>query len=138
FWVNMWKTIGKGEMWREEVKNKAKDGSYYWVDTFIMPFLDKEGNVREYLSIRNDITERKKNEEKIEQLNISLADFQKAINGACIVSMADKKGAITFVNENFVTISGYSKEELLGQDHRILNSGYHPKSFWVDMWKTIN
>jgi len=137
FWVDMWKTISNGEIWRKEVKNKAKDGSYYWVDTFVMPFLDSEGKVREYLSIRNDITERKRNEEKIVSLNISLADFQQAINSSSIVSMADKRGIITFVNDNFVKISGYPKEELVGQNHRIINSGYHSSLFWTDMWKAI-
>ncbi len=137
FWVTMWKTIASGKTWRAEVKNKAKDGSYYWVDTFIMPFLDEEGKIKEFLSIRNDITKRKAQEEEIILLNHSLADFQNAITSSSIVSRADKKGVITYVNENFVQISGYSTNELIGQNHRIINSGYHTKDFWVNMWKTI-
>jgi PAS domain S-box-containing protein len=137
FWVDMWKTISSGKTWRAEVKNRAKDGSYYWVDTFVMPFLDEQGKVREYLSIRNDITQRKVQEESIIRLNQSLLDFENAIQGSSIVSRADKAGTITYVNQNFVDISGYSVEELVGQNHRIINSSYHPKSFWVDMWKTI-
>lgn len=65
FWVDMWKTISAGHIWREEVKNRAKDGSYYWVDTFIMPFVDEKGNVLEFLSIRNDISKRKRAEEEL-------------------------------------------------------------------------
>lgn len=137
FWVDMWKTISSGKTWRAEVKNKAKDGSYYWVDTFVMPFLDEEGNVREFLSIRNDITQRKTQEERIIHLNHSLADFQQAIQGSSIVSMADRKGIISYVNDNFVAISGYAREELIGQNHRIINSGHHAKEFWIEMWREI-
>lgn len=69
--------------------------------------------------------------------NINEDTFKKAVLGASIVSMTNAQGTITFVNENFVKISGYSSKELIGQNHRIINSGYHPKSFWVKMWKTI-
>lgn len=137
FWVDMWRTIASGQIWRKEVRNRAKDGSYYWVDTFVMPFLDEKGEVREFLSIRNDITERKKAEERVIQLNFSLADFKNAIHKSSIVSIANKAGEITYVNDNFIAISGYSEGELLGQNHRIINSGYHGRAFWVNMWKTI-
>ena len=54
-----------------------------------------------------------------------------------LVSMADHAGKITYVNQAFCDISGYTREELLGQDHRIVNSGTHPPGFWVDVWRTI-
>jgi PAS domain S-box-containing protein len=66
FWISMWKTICSGKTWRGEVRNRAKDGTYYWVDTFIMPFKNKKGKVTEFLSIRNDITLRKLAEEELE------------------------------------------------------------------------
>ncbi|WP_203363619.1 GGDEF domain-containing phosphodiesterase [Bacillus sp. REN10] len=63
FFEDMWKTICKGEIWNGEVRNRAKDGSYYWVDTTIVPFRGKEGDLYQFIAIRNDITEKKRLEE---------------------------------------------------------------------------
>ncbi len=69
--------------------------------------------------------------------NLDLTRQQKALDISAIVVETDVKGKIIFVNENFVRISQYSREELIGQDHRIINSGTHSKDFFKQMWTTI-
>ena len=65
FYQEMWNVISQGKVWRGEIKNKAKDGTYYWVKTVIVPFFDNKGSISEYVSIRTDITYHKKIEEQL-------------------------------------------------------------------------
>ncbi|WP_248805885.1 putative bifunctional diguanylate cyclase/phosphodiesterase [Pseudomonas sp. MWU13-2100] len=63
--------------------------------------------------------------------------YRRVVDVAAIFSETDLDGRITYVNDPFCVISGYSRDELLGQNHRILNSGHHPAEFFIDMWRTI-
>ena len=133
----IWTTIGSGRVWKGEIKNKAKDGTYYWVDTTIVPYLGEDGKPVQYIAIRADITERKRVEDQTTHTFKELNDVKAAIDEHAIVAITDKQGRITYVNEKFCAISKYSREELLGQDHRIINSGFHPKEFIRNIWQTI-
>jgi PAS domain S-box-containing protein len=74
---------------------------------------------------------------RLEERTRDLADVNYALEKSAIVAVTDTHGTIKFVNEKFCEISKYSREELLGRDHRILNSGYHPKEFIRTLWTTI-
>ena len=71
-------------------------------------------------------------------ISTRLENLKQALDNFAIISTTDKNGTITYVNEMFCKVSKYSKEELIGQNHRILKSGFHPPEFYVDLWKTIS
>ncbi|MEA5452408.1 EAL domain-containing protein [Leptolyngbya sp. CCNP1308] len=137
FFQEMWKTISDGQVWQGEIQNQAKDGTFYWVDTTIVPFLDSADKPYQYVAIRHDITERKQAETALQQSLKDLADIKFSLDQSSIVAITDAQGTITYVNDKFCEISQYSEAELIGQNHHIINSGYHPKAFFQKMWKTI-
>ncbi|MDP3497241.1 MAG: PAS domain S-box protein [Candidatus Nitrotoga sp.] len=96
------------------------------------------------IAVTRDLTARKKSEntllrakEYAEQMSAELASYIHAIDQHAIVSVADTSGRITHVNDKFCEISGYSRDEILGHDHRIVNSGTHPSAFFTEMWASI-
>jgi PAS domain S-box-containing protein len=144
FFQQMYHTIANGGVWHGEIQNRAKNGSIYWVDTTIVPFIGEDGKPRQYVAIRADITERKRAEDVVkESLATSeaalkeLADQKFALDQHAIVAVTDVQGTITYVNDKFCVISQYSEDELIGQNHRILNSSHHPKEFFQQMYHTI-
>ena len=137
FIQDIWKTIGHGRVWKGEIKNRAKDGSYYWVDTTIVPFLNEQGKPRQYVAIRADITARKMAEEALKASTKEVLNLKAALDEHAIVAITDSRGKITFVNDKFCAISKYSRAELIGQDHRLINSGFHDSAFIRGLWTTI-
>lgn len=115
FWVNMWKTIARGETWRDEVCNRAKDGSLYWVDSTNVPFFDADGNIEKYVSLRFDITSRKEAETASEAARRELEMLLDAATNFAVIA-TDKQGIITTFNTGAERMLGYAAEELVGKE----------------------
>jgi PAS domain S-box-containing protein len=106
FFSQLWSTILAGSVWKGEIKNKAKDGTYYWVYTTIIPFLDSKGNVQQFLSIRFDITEEKNAEEELKISNDRYDLVGKATNDA-IFDLDIVHNSIEWVGEGLGSIMGF-------------------------------
>lgn len=89
FFKEMWKTIASGQRWEGEIRNRAKNGSIYWVNTSIVPFLDDDGKPYQYVSIRYDITARKFAEEKLKVYAVRLEERNKELQDFASVAAHD-------------------------------------------------
>jgi len=145
YWRDMFLTVSKGEFWHDEVCNRAKDGHLYWVDTTIVPLYDGENTLTGYTSIRTDISSQKEIITRLDEAkkqadvaNKDLAAQKTAMDQHSLVSVTDIKGIITYANDRFCAVSGYSREELIGQNHRLLNSDNQPKNYWRDMFLAVS
>ncbi len=89
------------------------------------------------VEIKSGVRQQKPGASQTKKINAELLAIKAAIDESLIVAITDNKGKITYANPKFCEISGYSRGELLGQDHRIINSHYHSKEFFCDFWQTI-
>jgi two-component system sensor histidine kinase EvgS len=118
-----------------EVMGLREDGSTFPMELSIRPMrLDGESH---YIGVVRDITARKTAGEQIAKSMKELSDFKAALDQHAIVSTTDANGTITYINEKFCVLSKFTREELIGQNHRIINSGHHSEAFFSDLWQTI-
>lgn len=122
----------------EEWTYVRKDGSRFPVLLSVSALRDRQGKITGFLETAKDITQQKQAEEELRRTLKALSDFKYALDEAAIVASTDAKGRITYANDRFCEISQYSRQELIGNSHRTINSGYHPKSFFTEMWVTIS
>jgi PAS domain S-box-containing protein len=128
YWGKMYETVMKGEIWNDIVCNKAKDGSLYYVDTYIRARFDANGKLEGFSSIRQDITDLKTKE-------LDIRNRMNAINQSNAVIEFDLSGNIIYANQNFCNVMGYTLKELKGNHHRIFCTEEYSKSdeykeFW--------
>ncbi len=144
---NLQITLERGRF-EDEAWRMRKDGTRFWANVVFTLLKDSLGNVVGIGKVTRDITRRKKAEDENKRLNDELKDqlqksrseildYKHALDESSIVAITDQKGIINYVNNNFCLISKYSREELIGKDHRIINSKHHPKEFIHDLWTTI-
>jgi PAS domain S-box-containing protein len=119
FYQDVWHTLASGRVWKGEVCNRRKDGSRYWAETTIMPFLNSDGIPYQYVSIRTDISALKENELS---LRLQSRAMESSVNGILIADARAADMPLIYVNPAFERISGYSAEEVLGRNCRFLHT----------------
>jgi len=129
--------IAAGHGCRVELLHRASDGRELWLDLDVQPLLDARGALTGFMRIGSDVTQQRQAQKQLENALRATDALLRVVNTHAIVSVADRAGRIVEANDAFCRISGYSREELLQQTHRIVNSGVQPASFWVEMWHTI-
>ncbi|HXZ12719.1 MAG TPA: PAS domain S-box protein [Candidatus Sulfotelmatobacter sp.] len=117
-------------------RRRRADGKFRDIEAFAVPlFTDEKSSGG--LILYQDITERTQAEKKLRKSLKDLEDMKFALDQHCIVARTDPEGVITFANDKFCALSGFSREELIGQTHRIVNSKYHSREFIDNLWSTI-
>jgi PAS domain S-box-containing protein len=134
-YANVERTLKEGWRFIRERRYLRKDGSV--VEVEVAASAISYGDKRVICAAIRDITARKEAEKALRSSLRQLADLKAALDESAIVAITDHEGKITYVNDKFCEISKYYPEEVLGQDHRILNSGYHAKEFFGNLWRTI-
>ncbi|MBD3562288.1 PAS domain S-box protein, partial [Planktothrix sp. FACHB-1355] len=124
--------------WHGETAIQDSTGREIPVSQVILAHKSTEGKVEYFSTILRDITESKATELALRNSLKQLSDIKFALDRAAIVSITDERGIINYANDNFCQISKYSKAEIIGQNHRLIKSDYHPKEFFQNLWQTIS
>ncbi len=114
FWTKLWQTVTAGRPWRGEICNRAKDGSLYWVDSVIAPFLDAEGRVERFVAIRHDVTLRKLAEQQLRDTSTLLTNVLNAASGIAVIA-TDADLVIRVFNTGAERLLGCRASEIVGQ-----------------------
>ncbi len=123
---------------RMQYAQKTVTGAVVWLDADFQPEQDAAGNFEGFVAVVSDVTEQKTiNEQLVRALRENQA-LMAAIDQHSIVSIADPAGTIIYANEMFSRISGYSSQELIGQNHRVVKSEVQSDDYWRAMWQTIS
>ena len=117
---------------------RASDGEVRHLQSSERAVLGDDGRPVRVVGVIRDVTEARLQEESLRRSLRQITAFKTALNSCAIVAMTDVRGTITEVNDNFCAISGYRRDELIGQNHRLLNSGRHPPEFFENLWRTIS
>jgi PAS domain S-box-containing protein len=129
---------GEIDNYEFESRMKHKNGDWVWIrDRGKINEWDADGKPLAMFGIHEDINDRKKIEIALLKSIKELEDYKFALDQSAIIVITDENGIIKTVNDNFCRISKYSREELVGNTHKIINSKFHSKTFFKEMWNTI-
>jgi len=127
----LWKTISEGNEYRGEIQNRKRNGEMFWESVLISPIRDESGAIVNFISIKEDITERKKAALEIQKLSVAIEQ-----NPASVI-IADTHGVIEYVNKKFIKTTGYSERELIGKVVRILKPGHTSEETYIEIWNKL-
>ncbi|HEU4718459.1 MAG TPA: response regulator, partial [Bacteroidia bacterium] len=129
--VGMWKAVSIGRTWNGEILNKAKDGTFYWVDTTITPFRGLDGKIEKYVAIRFDITSMKNQKTEIEAVMSAIYRSNSAVE-------FDLDGNILKANDIFLEMMGYTENEILGKHHSMfVEKEFAGTKEYRDFWNAL-
>ncbi|MEI7842319.1 MAG: response regulator [Gallionellaceae bacterium] len=112
FFKEMWQTIGRGKVWHDEVRNRRKDGKFYWVDSTVVPFMDAKGKPVRYVSIRTDITQRKLLDQEMAEQRAFYERISETLGEGMYVQ--DAKGLCIYMNAEAEKLLGWPRTEFIG------------------------
>jgi PAS domain S-box-containing protein len=125
--------LNQSGCWRGEAIAQRRDGNSFHQEVSLT--LTKDGDL---ICVCRDISQNKQAEAERQRLVLELSNFKYALDQCAIVAITDTQGQITYANDKFSEISQYSRAELIGKTHRIINSGYHSQEFFQNLWSTIS
>ena len=130
--------IDRGQAASATLLNRTKEGRMYWINLDIQPLLDEQGQLEGFQAIETEVTDLVEAQRRADDALANLNAYQSALDKHSIISVADQFGRIEFVNDRYCEISGYSREELIGQSYKAVQSDMHDPSYFQTMRDTIN
>ena len=130
---------GNSQFFQAEYRAYTRSGAWVWIlNCGAVTGRDAKGAPLRMTGTEMNITDRKQGEIRQARNLKELSDLKTALDQHAIVVTTDAHGAITHANDKFCEISKYTREELIGKDHSIINSGYHTNAFFEDLWQTVS
>lgn len=131
FYKDLWDTILARKVWHGDMVNRKKDGTLYNEEMTITPVYFEPEQTLYFIAVKQDVTQKRLDEE---QMRLASKVFENTLEG---VLVTDPKGNIVYTNQAFQDITGYTTEEVMGKNPKVLSSGKHDKKFYQEMWRAL-
>jgi PAS domain S-box-containing protein len=128
----MWRALLRGMPWSGEFINRRKDGTEIIEAAFISPLRQADGRVTHFVAVKQNITERRAMDAELRKLSMAVEQSPESI------AITNLEARLEYVNEAFLSSTGYSREEVIGQNPRLLQSGKTPKATYDEMWAALS